>query len=160
MNLIKNSVLTLSLLLTNPSISAEISESSQKTNPDKSLMIIFYPPPGREEEFLNMFVKKQTQYMKKYANYSSSSKQINSINLTPTELGEPLIHLMIYRDMATYESARELFSNREKLLSYIGTHSALYGGEPIHIDFLRNSKIHFGEVVSERNPSNVPNRTQ
>ncbi|WP_434655559.1 hypothetical protein J3P96_04295 [Pseudomonas sp. R3-56] len=122
----------------------------------KSLTIIFYPPAGREREFLDIFVKQQSEHMKQYTDKYPNPDGNMSINIAPTEAGEPLIHLIIYKSSENYKKAIATFSSREKLLSYINSHSSLYGGEQINPDFLKNSKIHFGEVISELPRSITP----
>lgn len=150
---IKNLVLTSIVIFANISASANEPDRPDliETTQAKSLMIIFYPPQGREDEFLNIFVKKQSEHMQNYISNNPKSKKVESINIAPTKAGEPLIHLMIYRDADTYENAIKTFSSREQLFSYMSNHASLYGGERIGSDFLKNSKIHFGEVIGEPN---------
>jgi hypothetical protein len=137
------------LLLTCITANATEQEKSSSTEPNQSssLMIIFYPPPGRESEFLNVFVKNQSDYMKKYTDMKTTERGTKSINIAPTKNGEPLIHLMIYRDQEAYNKAVETFSSREQLVSYLGNHTKLYGGQNIESDFLKYSKVHFGEII-------------
>ncbi|MFU2328736.1 hypothetical protein [Pseudomonas sp. NFX98] len=148
---LKNIVITSTLFFTCLTASATepANSNTPKTTQAKSLMIIFYPPPGRELEFLNVFVKNQSEHMQKYTNTNPSPTKVESINIAPTKNGEPLIHLMIYRDQDAYNKAVKTFSSREQLFSYMSNHATLYGGEKIEADFLKHSKIHFGEVISD-----------
>lgn len=122
-------------------------EQTIAASPDfqKSLTIIFKPPKGMENEFLNSFVKNQSEYMGTYSNHKKGNTEI--INLIPTELGEPLIHLMIYHDKDSYDRATKIFSTFSNLKNYISGHAKTYDGNKIPKVYLQNSKIHFSNVV-------------
>ena len=132
-------------------ITAYATESEKPVPPEthqaNSLMIIFYPPPGRESDFLNIFVKNQSEYFKRYTNNRKHQNGIQSINIVPIKSGEPLVHLMIYQNKEAYNKAVENFASREQLLNYISNHSKLYGGQKIEAEFLKYSKVHFGEIA-------------
>jgi hypothetical protein len=113
----------------------------------KAMTIIFEPPKGQEEAFLNTFVSSQAAYMQAYA--GKSQEGVKVINLIPTELGEPLIHLMIYRDPATFEQARQIFASREAMSSYIDGHVKTYGGYHIPKEYLRHTKVYMSNVLTE-----------
>ena len=113
----------------------------------KAMTIIFEPPKGQEEAFLNTFVSSQAAYMQAYA--GKSQEGVKVINLIPTELGEPLIHLMIYRDPATFEQARQIFASREVMSSYIDGHVKTYGGYHIPKEYLRHTKVYMSNVLTE-----------
>ncbi|MBX8474265.1 hypothetical protein K5D38_05690 [Pseudomonas cichorii] len=113
----------------------------------KAMTIIFEPPKGQEEEFLNTFVASQASYMKAYA--GKSKEGVKVINLIPTELGEPLIHLMIYRDPASFERAKQIFASREAMSGYIDGHVKAYGGYHIPKEYLRHTKVYMSNVLSE-----------
>ncbi|MFF7106602.1 hypothetical protein [Pseudomonas sichuanensis] len=111
------------------------------------MTIIFEPPKGQEEAFLNTFVTSQAAYMQAYA--GKSEEGVKVINLIPTEQGEPLIHLMIYRDPATFERAKQIFASREAMSSYIDGHVKSYGGYHIPKEYLRHTKVYMSDVVTE-----------
>lgn len=117
------------------------------TSTSKAMTIIFEPPKGQEEAFLNTFVFSQATYMRTYA--GKSKEGVDVINLIPTELGEPLIHLMIYRDSATFERAKQIFASREAMSSYIDSHVKAYGGYHIPKDYLRHTKVYMSNVLTE-----------
>ncbi|PYB81685.1 hypothetical protein [Pseudomonas soli] len=117
------------------------------TSTSKAMTIIFEPPKGQEEAFLNNFVTSQAAYMQTYA--GKSKEKVKVINLIPTELGEPLIHMMIYRDSATFEQAKQIFASREALSSYIDGHVKAYGGYHIPKEYLRHTKIYMSNVLTE-----------
>ncbi|OUM35298.1 hypothetical protein [Pseudomonas putida] len=117
------------------------------TSNSKAMTIIFEPPKGQEEAFLNTFVTSQAAYMRTYA--GKSKEGVNVINLIPTELGEPLIHLMIYRDSATFERAKQIFASREAMSSYIDGHVKAYGGYHIPKEYLRHTKVYMSNVLTE-----------
>ena len=119
---------------------AEISTS-------KAMTIIFEPPKGQEEAFLNTFVTSQAAYMRTDA--GKSKEGVKVINLIPTELGEPLIHLMIYRDPATFERAKQIFASREAMSGYIDGHVKAYGGYHIPKEYLRHTKVYMSNVLTE-----------
>jgi|GEM_PF-1539838 len=113
----------------------------------KAMTIIFEPPKGQEEAFLNTFVTSQAAYMQTYA--GKSKEEVKVINLIPTELGEPLIHLMIYRDPATFERAKQIFASREAMSGYIDGHVKAYGGYHIPKEYLRHTKVYMSNVLTE-----------
>lgn len=117
------------------------------TSTSKAMTIIFEPPKGQEEAFLNAFVASQAAYMQTYA--GKSKEQVKVINLIPTELGEPLIHLMIYRDPATFERAKQIFASREALSGYIDGHVKAFGGYHIPKEYLRHTKVYMSNVLTE-----------
>ncbi|MCB2253998.1 MULTISPECIES: hypothetical protein [Pseudomonas] len=117
------------------------------TATSKAMTIIFEPPKGQEEEFLKTFVSSQAAYMQTYA--GKSKEGVKVINLIPTELGEPLIHLMIYRDPATFERAKQIFASREAMSGYIDGHVKAYGGYHIPKEYLRNTKVYMSNVLTE-----------
>ncbi|QXH47824.1 hypothetical protein KSS93_07925 [Pseudomonas xanthosomatis] len=117
------------------------------TSVSKAMTIIFLPPKGQEEAFLNTFVSSQAAYMQTYA--GKSKEGVNVINLIPTELGEPLIHLMIYRDSATFERAKKIFASREAMSNYIDGHVKAYGGYHIPKEYLRHTKVYMSTVLTE-----------
>lgn len=113
----------------------------------KAITIIFEPPKSQEEAFLNTFVTSQAVYMQTYA--GKSKEGVKVINLIPTELGEPLIHLMIYRDPATFERAKQIFASREAMSGYIDGHVKAYGGYHIPKEYLRHTKVYMSNVLNE-----------
>jgi hypothetical protein len=113
----------------------------------KAMTIVFEPPRGKEKEFLEQFVQSQAAYMKVYGR--STKTGVKVINLMPTEPGEPLIHLMIYQDMAVYERAKKVFSSREALAGYIDGHVKAYGGYDIPKEYLANSKVYLSTVLTD-----------
>ncbi|WP_133298344.1 MULTISPECIES: hypothetical protein [unclassified Pseudomonas] len=117
------------------------------TSTSKAMTIIFEPPKGQEEAFLNSFVTSQAAYMQTYAGKSKDGVKV--INLIPTELGEPLIHLMIYRDPATFERAKQIFASREAMSGYIDGHVKAYGGYHIPKEYLRHTKVYMSNVLTE-----------
>ena len=117
------------------------------TTTSKAMTIIFEPPKGQEEAFLNTFVISQAAYMQTYA--GKSKEGVKVINLIPTELGEPLIHLMIYRDPATFERAKRIFASREAMSGYIDGHVKAYGGYHIPKEYLRHTKVYMSNVLTE-----------
>ncbi|MBD9466250.1 hypothetical protein [Pseudomonas sp. Pdm06] len=117
------------------------------TPTSKAMTIIFEPPKGQEEAFLNTFVTSQAKYMQTYA--GKSKEGVKVINLIPTELGEPLIHLMIYRDSATFERAKQIFASREAMSGYIDGHVKAYGGYQIPKEYLRHTKVYMSNVLTE-----------
>ncbi|AZL72419.1 hypothetical protein [Pseudomonas oryziphila] len=117
------------------------------TSTSKAMTIIFEPPKGQEEAFLNTFVTSQAAFMQAYA--GKSKEGVKVINLIPTEQGEPLIHLMIYRDPATFERAKQIFASREAMSSYIDGHVKSYGGYHIPKEYLRHTKVYMSDVVTE-----------
>ena len=117
------------------------------TATSKAMTIIFEPPKGQEEAFLNTFVTSQAAYMQTYA--GKSKEGVKVINLIPTELGEPLIHLMIYRDPATFERAKQIFASREAMSGYIDGHVKAYGGYQIPKEYLRHTKVYMSNVLTE-----------
>ena len=117
------------------------------TATSKAMTIIFEPPKGQEEAFLNTFVTSQAAHMQTYA--GKSKEGVKVINLIPTELGEPLIHLMIYRDPATFERAKRIFASREAMSGYIDGHVKAYGGYHIPKEYLRHTKVHMSNVLTE-----------
>lgn len=128
-------------------ITPTVAEQSTAVPPEflKSLTIIFEPPKGMENDFLNTFVKEQSKYMSTYSNYKESNTE--TINLIPTELGEPLIHLMIYHDKESYDRAVKIFSMPSNLRNYINEHANTYGGKTIPKIYLQNSKIYFNNIT-------------
>ena len=117
------------------------------TATSKAMTIIFEPPKGQEEAFLNTFVTSQAAYMQTYA--GKSKEGVKVINLIPTELGEPLIHLMIYRDPATFERGKQIFASREAMSGYIDGHVKAYGGYQIPKEYLRHTKVYMSNVLTE-----------
>lgn len=117
------------------------------TSTSKAMTIIFEPPKGQEEAFLNTFVTSQAAHMQTYA--GKSKERVRVINLIPTELGEPLIHLMIYRDPATFERAKQIFASREAMSGYIDGHVKAYGGYHIPKEYLRHTKVYMSNVLTE-----------
>ena len=117
------------------------------TSTSKAMTIIFESPKGQEEAFLNTFVTSQAAYMQTYA--GKSKEGVKVINLIPTELGEPLIHLMIYRDPATFERAKQIFASREAMSGYIDGHVKAYGGYHIPKEYLRHTKVYMSNVLTE-----------
>ncbi|AXI61431.1 hypothetical protein DLD99_13440 [Pseudomonas kribbensis] len=111
------------------------------------MTIVFEPPKGKEKEFLEQFVQSQAAYMKTYGRSANSGVKV--INLVPTEPGEPLIHLMIYRDMHAYERAKKIFASRESLSGYIDGHVKNYGGYEIPREYLASSKVYLSNVLTE-----------
>lgn len=111
------------------------------------MTIIFEPPKGQEEVFLNNFVASQAVYMQAYT--GKSKEGVKVINLIPTELGEPLIHLMIYQDSATFEKAKQIFASREAMSGYIDGHMKAYGGYHIPKEYLRHTKVYMSNVLTE-----------
>lgn len=121
--------------------------ASVATSTSRAMTIIFEPPKGQEEAFLNTFVTSQAAYMKIYA--GKSKEGVKVVNLIPTELGEPLIHLMIYRDPATFERAKQIFASREAMSGYIDAHVKAYGGYHIPKEYLRHTKVYMSNVLTE-----------
>jgi len=117
------------------------------TSTSKAMTIVFEPPKGQEEAFLNTFVTSQAAYMQTYA--GKSKEEVKVINLIPTELGEPLIHLMIYSDPATFERAKQIFASREAMSAYIDGHVKAYGGYHIPKEYLRHTKVYMNNVLTE-----------
>lgn len=117
------------------------------TSTSNAMTIIFEPPKGQEEAFLNTFVTSQAAYMQAYAGKSKDGVKV--INLIPTELGEPLIHLMIYRDPATFERAKQIFASREALSGYIDGHVKAFGGYRIPKEYLHHTKVYMSNVLTE-----------
>ena len=117
------------------------------TATSKAMTIIFEPPKGQEEAFLNTFVTSQAAYMRTDA--GKSKEGVKVINLIPTELGEPLIHLMIYRDLATFERAKQIFASREAMSGYIDGHMKAHGGYHIPKEYLRHTKVYMSNVLTE-----------
>lgn len=117
------------------------------TSTSKAITIIFEPPKGQEEAFLNTFVTSQAAYMQTYS--GKSKEGVKVINLIPTELGEPLIHLMIYRDPATFERAKQIFASSEAMSGYIDGHVKAYGGYHIPKEYLRHTKVYMSTVLTE-----------
>ncbi|WP_223460206.1 MULTISPECIES: hypothetical protein [unclassified Pseudomonas] len=113
----------------------------------KAMTIVFEPPQGKEKEFLEQFVQSQATYMKTYGR--SAKAGVKVINLVPTEPGEPLIHLMIYQDMAAYERAKKIFASREALAGYIDGHVKAYGGYDIPKEYLASSKVYLSNVLTD-----------
>lgn len=126
---------------------AETPMSAEPAVASKALTIVFEPPKGKEKEFVEEFVKSQAAYMKAYGGRAATGVKV--INLVPTELGEPLIHLMIYRDMAAYERAKKIFVSREALSGYIDSHVKTYGGYEITREYLASSKVYLSNVLTE-----------
>lgn len=126
---------------------AETSVSAEPAVESKAMTIVFEPPEGKEKEFLEVFVKSQAAYMKAYGGRAAVGVKV--INLVPTELGEPLIHLMIYRDMVAYERAKKIFASREALSNYIDGHVKTYGGYEISREYMANSKVYLSNVLTE-----------
>ncbi|MNP23533.1 hypothetical protein D3C76_1162470 [compost metagenome] len=98
-----------------------------------------------ENDFLNSFVKEQSEYMSTYSNYKKGNTE--TINLIPTKLGEPLIHLMIYNDKVSYDRAVKVFSMPSNLKAYVNEHADKYGGKKIPKIYLQNSEIYFSNVT-------------
>ncbi|WP_044875317.1 hypothetical protein [Pseudomonas sp. LFM046] len=113
----------------------------------KAMTIVFEPPKGKEDEFLNDFVSSQTAYMQSYSGRSMDGVKV--INLIPTEKGEPLIHLMIYSDSAKFERARQIFDSREGLKGYIDGHVKKYGGYNVPKEYLQNTKVYLSNVLAD-----------
>lgn len=128
-------------------VQAQAPTAPAATSPSKAMTIIFEPPKGQEAAFLNTFVTSQAAYMQAYA--GKSKEGVRVINLIPTELGEPLIHLMIYRDPATFERAKQIFASREAMSSYIDGHVKAYGGYHIPKEYLRHTKVYTSNVLTE-----------
>lgn len=121
--------------------------ASAATSTSRAITIIFEPPKGQEEAFLNTFVTSQAAYMQTYA--GKSKEGVKVLNLIPTELGEPLIHLMIYRDPVTFERAKQIFASREAMSGYIEGHVKAYGGYHIPKEYLRHTKVYMSNVLNE-----------
>ncbi|MFJ3521404.1 hypothetical protein ACIPO9_02915 [Pseudomonas sp. NPDC090203] len=117
------------------------------TSTSKAMTIIFEPPKGEEEAFLNTFVTSLVASTQAYA--GKSKEGVKVVNLIPTELGEPLIHLMIYRDAATFERAKQIFASREAMSGYIDGHVKAYGGYPIPKEYLRHTKVYMSNVLTD-----------
>ena len=126
---------------------APTAPASAATSSSKAMTIIFEPPKGQEEAFLNTFVTSQAAHMQTYA--GKSKEGVKVINLIPTELGEPLIHLMIYRDPATFERAKQIFASREAMSGYIDGHMKAHGGYHIPKEYLRHTKVYMSNVLTE-----------
>ncbi|VVP34079.1 hypothetical protein PS862_04526 [Pseudomonas fluorescens] len=126
---------------------AEMPVPTEPAFESKAMTIVFEPPKGKEKEFLEVFVKSQAAYMKAYGGRAAAGVKV--INLVPTELGEPLIHLMIYQDKAAYERAKKIFTSREALSGYIDGHIKTYGGYKISREYLASSKVYLSNVLTE-----------
>ncbi|OLF54098.1 hypothetical protein [Pseudomonas chlororaphis] len=126
---------------------AQAPATAAESTDSKAMTIIFEPPKGEEEAFLKTFVTSQAAYMQAYA--GKSKEGVKVINLIPTELGEPLIHLMIYRDPAAFERAKQIFASREAMSGYIDGHVKAYGGYHIPKEYLRHTKVYMSNVLSE-----------
>ncbi|PKH22860.1 hypothetical protein [Pseudomonas fluorescens] len=113
--------------------------------PQKAVVIVFNPPKGMEQEFLESFTKEQAANFK--AHGSSDKKTTESINLIPTKLGEPLIHITILKDRAAYEKTFQAFGPQENRGAYVGKHSEKYGDLNIPKIYLQNSQSYFADVV-------------
>ena len=113
--------------------------------PQKAVVIVFNPPKGLEQEFLESFTKEQAANFTAYG--SSDKKTTESINLIPTKLGEPLIHITILKDKVTYERTYQAFGPKENRGAYVGKHSEKYGDLNIPKIYLQNSQSYFADVV-------------
>lgn len=118
-----------------------------KVSENKAVTIVIEPPEGREKEFLEEFVKSQALYMKAYGAQSATGVKV--INLLPTKLGEPLIHLIIYQDATAYERATRIFSSRDEFSLYLNEHAKRFGGYKIAREFMVNSQIYSSHVLIE-----------
>ncbi|MCV4342571.1 hypothetical protein [Pseudomonas capsici] len=134
----------LSLSIGFGSASALADEATQKTEDRKAVVILFNPPKGMEKEFLETFVKEQTSNFKLHG--SAQKKGTESINLIPTKLGEPLIHITIFSDKARFEETYKAFGPRENRGAYVGKHSEKYGDLNIPKIYLQNSQSYFADV--------------
>jgi hypothetical protein len=97
-----------------------------------------------EKEFLETFVKEQRSGLATKSD--SQKKRTESINLIPTNLGEPLIHIIIYSDMALFDETYKAFSPQENRGPYVGKHSEQYGGFSIPKIYLQNSTSYFADI--------------
>jgi hypothetical protein len=110
----------------------------------KAVVILFNPPKGMEKEFLGTFVKEQTSNLK--TNTITRKGGTESINLIPTKLGEPLVHIIIFSNMALYEETYKAFGPQRNRGPYAGNHSKKYGGFQIPKIYLQNSISYFADV--------------
>ncbi|KAB0567611.1 hypothetical protein [Pseudomonas palleroniana] len=140
--------MTLSLISIALSLGATqtIAENSlENLAPQKAVVIVFTPPTGMEKEFLESFTKEQAANFS--AHGSRDKKTTESINLIPTKLGEPLIHITILKDKATYEKTYQAFGPKENRGAYVGKHSEKYGDLNIPKVYLQNSQSYFADIV-------------
>lgn len=141
----RKTMLLSSLLISIGLSSTTIIADGLKNKTDrKAVVIIFNPPKGMEKDFLEAFVKKQTPNLS--TNTLNNKTGTESINLIPTKLGEPLIHITIYSDMATFEKTYRAFGPLENRGPYVGKHSDQYGGFQIPKIYLQNSVSYFADI--------------
>ena len=115
------------------------------SNTQKAVVIIFNPPTGMEQEFLDTFVKEQA--INFAAHSDPQQKRTESINLIPTKLGEPLIHITILKEKTVLDETFKTFGPKENRGAYVGKHSEKYGDLKIHKIYLQNSQSFFADVV-------------
>jgi hypothetical protein len=142
MKTLLRSLLLLSIGLNSNVIFADEIES--KAEGRKAVVILFNPPKGMEKEFLETFAKKQTSNLT--TNTTTRKSGTESINLIPTKLGEPLIHIIIFSDMSLFEKTYKAFGPQKNRGPYVGTHSEKYGGLQIPKIYLQNSISYFADV--------------
>ena len=136
------SMLSLSACINSTVILAN--EPENKVEDRKAVVILFNPPKGMEKEFLETFVKEQRSNLT--ATTATQKKRTESINLIPTKLGEPLIHIIIYSDMALFEETYKAFGPQENRGPYVAKHSDKYDGFQIPKIYLQNSTSYFADI--------------
>ncbi|WP_095189272.1 hypothetical protein [Pseudomonas sp. Irchel 3E19] len=127
------------------STTALAEKALQATDTQKAVVIVFNPPKGMEKEFLDSFAKDQA--INFAAHSDPEQKKTESINLIPTKLGEPLIHITILKDKTMLEDTYKSFGPKENRGAYVGKHSEKYGDLKIPKVYLQNSQSYFADVV-------------
>lgn len=140
---ILTSLFALSIGLTSSATFAETPAKGPDTQ--KAVVIVFNPPKGMEQEFLDKFAKEQAVNFA--AHSDPEQKRTESINLIPTKLGEPLIHITILKEKAVLDETYRAFGPKENRGAYVGKHSEKYGDLKIPKIYLQNSQSFFADVV-------------
>ncbi|WP_155952184.1 hypothetical protein [Pseudomonas sp. CHM02] len=145
MNIIKSIHMALGLLIATSVNLSNANDLVTDTSTSHVLTIVFTPPKGMEREFFENFVQNQSKYMRIYSGKQKQNTQV--INIAPTTLGEPLIHLIIYNNKASFDNAKDIFRSTEVFANYMQKHSSRFGNYEISKPYLENSNVYFGEVI-------------